>query len=148
MKKILLVGTLTKKELRQSKDGSKQFFNLTISENITTPNGQSFTSNTFVTAFQGLFNTVNQIHEGAIVLVEGAPNARAYTNKNGEQAVSIDVTASSISVLEQGNSQPQMQPTMQQTFQTNTIQQPNIQQQLAQFNNQFNNGGFNGNSPF
>ncbi len=103
MQKVILIGNLGKDPvMTYTPDGTPMTrFSLAVNR-VTKQGGEKRTETEWfnVVAWRNLAEICNQyLHQGSKVYIEGRLSLRRYTDKNGQERTSIDVTANDMEML-------------------------------------------------
>ena len=104
LNKIMLIGNLGKEpELQVTSDGTPfTRFSLAVSRNYTTKSGERREETEWfnIVAWRQLAETCERyLHKGSKVYIEGRVTQRKYTDKNGLERISVDVTITDMEML-------------------------------------------------
>ena len=104
LNKIMLIGNLGKDpELQVTSDGTPfTRFSLAVSRNYTTKSGERREETEWfnIVAWRQLAETCERyLHKGSKVYIEGRVTQRKYTDKNGLERTSVDVTITDMEML-------------------------------------------------
>ncbi len=104
LNKIMLIGNLGRDpELQVTSDGTPfTRFSLAVSRNYTTKSGEKREETEWfnIVAWRQLAETCERyLHKGSKVYIEGRLTQRKYTDKNGLERTSVDVTANDMEML-------------------------------------------------
>ena len=155
MNKTTLAGKVSAIEVKQSKDGTKNFLSLSIEYGFIKQDGQP----QIITYRASVFNehilaqySQGLLRVGCYVVAEAQASARAYQGQDNSWKAAMDYTINSLTNLSirefiSGNTQPQPQVQMQPQMQQGTL--PNINnvtstKQLVGLNNVPSSNGYNG----
>jgi single-strand DNA-binding protein len=104
LNKIMLIGNLGRDpELQVTSDGTPfTRFSLAVSRNYTTKSGERREETEWfnIVAWRQLAETCERyLHKGSKVYIEGRVTQRKYTDKNGLERISVDVTITDMEML-------------------------------------------------
>ena len=104
LNKIMLIGNLGRDpELQVTSDGTPfTRFSLAVSRNYTTKSGERREETEWfnIVAWRQLAETCERyLHKGSKVYIEGRVTQRKYTDKNGLERTSVDVTITDMEML-------------------------------------------------
>jgi single-strand DNA-binding protein len=104
LNKIMLIGNLGRDpELQVTSDGTPfTRFSLAVSRNYTTKSGERREETEWfnIVAWRQLAETCERyLHKGSKVYIEGRVTQRKYTDKNGLERTSVDVTITEMEML-------------------------------------------------